>query len=51
MVKRKEVLCLSIDSEVKRYLDERAKKQEMTLSEYIRQIIYSYVIEVEPTKS
>ena len=46
--KRREILCLSLDAEVKKYLEELAEKKEMTLSEYVRQIIYNHVVEKEP---
>ena len=46
--KRREILCLSLDVEVKKYLEELAEKKDVTLSEYVRQIIYNYVVEKEP---
>jgi len=46
--KRRGILCLSLDAEVKKYLEELAEKKEMTLSELVRQIIYNYVVEKEP---
>jgi len=51
MVKRKEVLCLSIDSEVKEYLEKKAKEKGITLSEHVREIIYDHVIQTETVKS
>jgi metal-responsive CopG/Arc/MetJ family transcriptional regulator len=45
--KRREILCISLDAEVKNYLEELAKKKEVSLSEYVRQIIYNYLIEKE----
>jgi predicted DNA-binding protein len=47
--KRREILCLSLDAEVKKYLEELAEKKDVTLSEYVRQIIYNYVVEKEST--
>jgi metal-responsive CopG/Arc/MetJ family transcriptional regulator len=44
--KRKSVTCISIDSEVKAYLEERAKEKGVTLSELIREAIYEYVIKI-----
>jgi len=43
-VRRKSVLCISVDSEVKGYLEERAKERGISLSELIREVIYDYVI-------
>ena len=46
--KRRGILCLSLDAEVKKYLEELAEKEGMTLYELVRQIIYNYVVEKEP---
>ena len=51
MVKRKEVMCLSIDSEIKEYMIKKAKEKEMSLSEYVREIIYNHVIQSETATS
>ena len=51
MVKRKEVLCVSIDSEVKEYLEKKAKEKGITLSEQVREIIYDHVIQKETATS
>ena len=42
--KRRSVMCIAIDSDVKEYLENKAKEREMSLSELIREIIYDYVI-------
>ena len=51
MAKRKEVLCLSIDSDIKEYITRKAKEEEMSLSEYVREIIYNHIIQKETATS
>jgi predicted HicB family RNase H-like nuclease len=45
-VRRKSMLCISVDTEVKRYLENRAKERGISLSELIREVIYDYVIKI-----
>jgi len=45
-VRRKSVLCISVDSEVKGYLEARAKERGISLSELVREVIYDYVIKI-----
>jgi len=42
--KKRSVMCIAVDSEIKEYLENKAKEREMSLSELIREIIYDYVI-------
>jgi predicted DNA-binding protein len=49
--KETEILCVSINKEIKRYLEEEAKEQNKTLSEYIREIIYDHIIKSGTTTS
>jgi len=44
--RRKSVLCISVDTEVKGYLEARAKERGISLSELIREVIYDYVIKI-----
>ena len=44
--RRKSILCISVDSDVKEYLGEKAKERGISLSELIREVIYDYVIKI-----
>jgi predicted HicB family RNase H-like nuclease len=48
--KEKELVGLLIDKDIKEYLEEEAKKQDKSLSEYIREIIYNYIVEKNAVK-
>jgi len=43
----KEILCVLIESRLKDYLNEEAKKRKVSLSKLVREIIIDYIIENE----